>query len=151
MRFEIQRSKFLRECCLVLSHSPQIRWDASGTVRQESQISLAPENVGRSNRLILPVLRSLVSNLTECSTGPLLCPMGAAGQVNGCREYERNPGNVSPLDDPVPDALEQADTRRPRQTSHAREQLRQRQIEALHYQFQRSHSAGGSRLPGPGW
>ena len=37
-----------------------------------------------------------------------------------------NPGNVSPLDDPVPDALEQGDTRRPRHF--------------VHYNFYRVHS-----------
>jgi len=37
---------------------------------------------------------------------------GAAGQVTD-DEGAENPGNVPPTDDPVPDALEQADTRRP--------------------------------------
>ena len=43
---------------------------------------------------------------------PFYGPMGAAGQVTDDEGYA-NPGNVSPLDGPVPDTLEQADTRRP--------------------------------------
>ncbi len=50
----------------------------------------------------------------ECKQGvprnPFYCPMGMAGQVTDAESIP-NPGNVSPLDDPVPDALEQTDTR----------------------------------------
>ena len=81
MRFEIQRSKVLRECGLVLSQSAQIRWDANGTVRVESQFLLAPEIVRRHNRLILLVLGPLVSNLTECVGAPFSARWGQAGQV----------------------------------------------------------------------
>jgi hypothetical protein len=50
-------------------------------------------------------------------SGALYGPLGAAGQVTD-DESAKNPGNVSPLDDPVPDALEQADTRRSQGLHH---------------------------------
>jgi hypothetical protein len=42
-----------------------------------------------------------------------------------------NPGNVSPLDDPVPDALEQADTRRPRQSCEKQQMVSDTHASAL--------------------
>jgi hypothetical protein len=67
VRFEIQRSMFLKECGLVLSHTPRIRWDA---VRHRITVSLGPEMVGRCNRLIQFVLRACVSSLTEWGRMP---------------------------------------------------------------------------------
>ena len=49
----------------MVSHSLQIAWGASETLRQESQFSLRPEMVRPRNRLILPVLSPLLSNLTK--------------------------------------------------------------------------------------
>lgn len=115
MRIEIQKSKLLTDGRLVLSSlsldASGLWWDSETTI----PIPIDLRDVGTphpTDSACLTLLR--LKSQAVCQYCPFYGPMGAAGQITDA-ESVKNLGDVSPLDDPVPDALEQADTRRPRQ------------------------------------